>query len=47
MSKPDYFMHLNLDSYGKIGLIEGKGKHLLSALCKSQLDKSCKYYDGR
>jgi len=36
--KLDYFMHLDLPVYGKVGLIEGKAIHFFNALSKSNLD---------
>jgi hypothetical protein len=32
--KLDYFMHLDLPIYGKVGLIEGKGIHYFRAVMK-------------
>jgi len=36
----DYFMHLDLPVYGKVGMIEGKGSHYFSAMSKSSKDMS-------
>lgn len=36
----DYFMHLDLPTYGKVGLIEGKGIHYFSAMMKGKGDTS-------
>lgn len=38
MEKPDYFMHLDLPTLGKVGLIEGKGIHWFIAMTKSKGD---------
>lgn len=34
--KLDYYMHLDLPIYGKVGLIEGKGVHYFRALLKQK-----------
>ncbi|APZ82910.1 hypothetical protein [Flavobacterium phage FL-1] len=38
MEKPDYFMHLDLPTLGKVGLIEGKGIHWFIAMTKAKGD---------
>jgi len=43
--KLDYFMHLDLPVYGKVGLIEGKGIHYFKAMadCKGDMSKFLKH----
>lgn len=41
----DYFMHLDLPIYGKVGLIEGKGVHYFKAMrnCKGDMSNFLKF----
>lgn len=41
----DYFMHLDLPNYGKVGLIEGKGIHYFKAMknCKGDMSNFIKF----
>lgn len=38
--KIDYFMHLDMPVYGKVGLLEGKGIHYFNAMIKAKGDMS-------